>query len=93
MTEIDGHFVPTARPGVASVLVGVEIVLGRTEHGRMQTCALNEGGSIIWQCFDGLGTIDEIAADIAAEFGIDIDSARTGVVALARDAARAGFLS
>jgi peroxiredoxin len=91
---IDGAFVPRAQPDVALVAVGHEIVLGRIAEGTpyLQTCALNESGSIVWQCFDGSGTIDEIAADIADVFGADIEAVRDDIGALAREVGSAGFL-
>jgi peroxiredoxin len=92
--SIDGRFVPTARPGVGAVRVDREVVLGRIAEGtaQMQTAALNESGSLVWQCFDGSGTIDEIAADIAAVFGADVAEVHADVVALARAVGGAGFL-
>lgn len=91
---IDGGFVPTARPGVGAVVVDREIVLGVIAAGtsRVQTAALNESGAIVWQCFDGSGTIDEIAADIASVFGAEIAGVRGDVVALARAVGAAGYL-
>lgn len=92
--EIDGGFVPEARSDVAVVHVGGEIVLGRIADGTtcLQTCALNETGSIVWQCFDGSGTVDEISADIAEVFGADIEAVSADVTALARQVGGAGFL-
>ena len=91
---IDAEFIPTARPDVAAVLVGGEIVLGRVPDGtpHLHTCALNESGSIVWQCFDGSGSIAEIAADIAEVFGADLDAVTNDVATLARDVGALGFL-
>jgi peroxiredoxin len=91
---IDGSFVPYAQPDVAMIHVGSEVVLGRVgdDGPYLQTCALNESGSIVWQCFDGSGTIDEIAADIADVFGVDIDAVRDDIESLAREVGSAGFL-
>ena len=91
---IDGQFVPRAQPDVAMVLVGREIVLGRVGEGTtyLQTAALNESGSIVWQCFDGSGTIDDIAVDVADVFGVDVGAVRADIEALAREVGAAGFL-
>ncbi len=91
---IDGSFVPLARRGVGAVVVDGEIVLGLVADGTtyLQTAALNESASIVWQCFDGSGTIDEIAADIATVFGAEPASVQGDVVALARAVGGAGFL-
>jgi hypothetical protein len=92
--DIDGGFAPRARTDVASVLVGNEVVLGRIAPGTqfVQTAALNESGTVVWQCFDGSGTIDEIAADIADVFAVDLDAMRADVLAVARDVGAFGFL-
>jgi peroxiredoxin len=91
---IDRTFVPHAQADVAMVHVGSEVVLGRVgdDGPYLQTCALNESGAIVWQCFDGSGTIDEIAVDIADVFGVDIAAVRLDIESLARDVGNAGFL-
>lgn len=92
--DIDRAFVPQARPDVARVQLGSEIVLGRIADGtsHLQTVALNESGSIVWQCFDGSGTVEEIAADIADVFGVDVEAVIADVETLAREVGEAGFL-
>src|SRR5205809_110490 len=92
--DIDGEFFPLARADVASVMVGAELVLGRIPDGTpyVLTCALNESGSIVWQCFDGTGSIDDIAADIADVFAADLETVRAEVLALAREVGAEGFL-
>jgi Coenzyme PQQ synthesis protein D (PqqD)/AhpC/TSA family len=92
--DIDGGFVPVARPDAAAVAVGHELVLGRIAAGTtyLQTCALNESGSIVWQCFDGSGTIDEIAADVADVFDAQLEAVAADITALARQVGSAGFL-
>ena len=92
--EIDGSFVPRARAEVARVEVGAEVVLGRLvpDSSYLQACALNESGAIVWQCFDGSGTVDEIAADIADVFGADPNAVVADVCALAREVGAAGLL-
>jgi hypothetical protein len=92
--DIDEAFTPLARPDVAAVPVEREMVLGRIAEGTqyVQTCALNESGAVVWQCFDGSGTIAEIAADIAEVFGVDVGTVSADVVALARNVGSLGFL-
>ena len=92
--EIDRRFVPRARPDVAMVQVGTEIVLGRIADGStfLQTVALNESGAIVWQCFDGSGTVEEIAADVADVFGADAEAVNADIETLARQVGEAGFL-
>ncbi|HEY5014128.1 MAG TPA: PqqD family peptide modification chaperone, partial [Acidimicrobiia bacterium] len=92
--DIDDGFTPLARPDVASVAIESEMVLGRIAAGTqyVQTCALNESGAVVWQCFDGTGTIADIAADIAEVFGVDFAAVNDDVVALARNVGSLGFL-
>lgn len=92
--DIEGDFTPLARPDVASVAIESEMVLGRIAAGTqyVQTCALNESGAVVWQCFDGTGTIADIAADIAEVFGVDFEAVNADVVALARNVGSLGFL-
>jgi peroxiredoxin len=92
--ELDASFVPHVRPDVAEVPIGAELVIGRVAPGTafLETCALNESAAIVWQCFDGSGSIDEIAADIADVFEVDVDAVRADVLRLARDIGAIGFL-
>ena len=92
--DIDDAFIPLSRPDVASVGIESEIVLGRIAAGTqyVQTCALNESGAVVWQCFDGTGTIADIAADIAEVFGVECAAVSADVVALARNVGALGFL-
>jgi hypothetical protein len=92
--DIDGSFVPRARPDVGAVVVDREIVLGLVvdESAWLQSAGLNESASIVWHCFDGSGTIDEIAGDIASVFGAETAGVRADVLTLARAVGGAGFL-
>ncbi|HEX2046725.1 MAG TPA: PqqD family protein [Acidimicrobiales bacterium] len=79
--SIDGSFVPR-RSAVASVELDGETVLagGRTRaYYRLDPVA-----SLVWSCFDGSGTADEIARDLAAELQAPADVVRDDVVALTR---------
>jgi peroxiredoxin len=93
--DIDGSFVPCARADVASVLVGGEVALGRIAPGTsyLQTGALNRSASVIWQCFDGDASIEEIARDIADVYGADLAAVTADVRTVACDVGAAGFLA
>jgi peroxiredoxin len=92
--EIDGGFVPAARADVVSVEVDGEMVIGYLPEGEshLRTHALNATASIVWRCFDGSGTLDEIVADIADAFGTDVEVVRADVLDLAQQAGALGLL-
>jgi hypothetical protein len=92
---IDGSFVPKVREDVANVEVDGETVVARLAEGspQLRTHWLNAIGSIVWQCFDGSGTLDEIVADLADGFAADIEVVREDVTALARRAGQLGLLA
>jgi len=81
--EIHGSFAPQPRPTVASVLLDDEGVLLDEATGEFHL--LSQTASIAWRCFDGTGTLDEIATDLAELFDTDPEQVRRDVIGLARD--------
>ena len=53
---------------------------------------LNASATIVWACFDGTGTLDEIAHDLASEFGTDPGATAEDVLTLARELGHQGLL-
>lgn len=88
--EIDGRFVPRLRDGVASVVLDGDTVI-LDGHGR--TFLLNPTGSVVWVCFNGAATVDEVARDVADELGADPVVVRADVLQLTRSLGRAGLLA
>jgi thiol-disulfide isomerase/thioredoxin len=88
--QIDGSFVPATQPGVASVELDGEFVLA-TPDGR--TFSLNATGAIVWRCFDGVATIDELADDVSEAFRAPRDQVAQDVLDLVRQLGRAGLLA
>jgi hypothetical protein len=84
---VDGDFVPRAR-AVPSVLVGGEAIL----HHAGSIHHLNPTATIVWQCCDGEATVDTLAAELAGAFGVEVDTARTGVLTTVAELAAAGLL-
>lgn len=88
--RIDGSFVPR-RAAVASVEVDGETVLaggcGRAAYYRLDPVA-----SLVWSCFDGSGSAEEIARDLAAELRAPPEVVRDDVVALTRTLGELCFL-
>lgn len=64
--DINGAFVPRARPSVASLELDGDVVLLDSDTSAAHH--LDPVAGIVWSCFDGSGTIDEIVADLSAEF-------------------------
>jgi len=75
---------------VASVEIDGEVVLFDSSSGVLRN--LDPLGGIVWSCFDASGTIDEIVADLCAEFGADPDAVHNDVLELARALGRDGLL-
>ena len=53
---------------------------------------VNPAGAWIWQRLDGPATVAELAAEMAAHFGIDEARAGEDVIAFAADMARRGLI-
>lgn len=88
---IDGSFVPR-RSSVASVELDGEVVLAGGD-ARTAFYRLDPVATLIWSCFDGSGTTDEIATDLAAELGAPASVVAADVLALTRTLARLCFLA
>jgi hypothetical protein len=87
---IDGSFVPEARPTVGTVELEGEAVLLDEATGSLHL--LNPVATVVWACFDGSGTIDELVADLSEAFGADAEQVRDDVVGLATELAGQGLL-
>ncbi len=87
---IDGSFVPR-RSAVASVGLDGETVLAGG-RGHASYYRLDPVASLVWSCFDGSGTADDIARDLAAELRAPADVVRDDVVALTRTLGELCFL-
>ncbi len=92
---VGGNFVPRRRP-VASVELDGELVLYSESDGVLGGPGgmelLNPTAAAIWSCFDGSGTIDEIASDVAEVFGIERGVALRSVIDLTRQLGAAGLV-
>lgn len=87
--SIDGSFVPR-RSAVASVELDGETVLA---GGRGEAFyRLDPVASLVWSCFDGSGTAEEIAGDLAAELRAPAGRVCDDVVALTRTLGELCFL-
>ena len=92
--EIDRFFVPRPRADIAFVELDGEAVIAATagDDGRLFTHWLNPIGTIVWQCFDGEVSLDELIIDLAGAFDADPDIVADDVVELSRALGRSGLL-
>jgi Coenzyme PQQ synthesis protein D (PqqD) len=87
---IDGAFVPRARASIASVEVDGEGVLFDEATGAMHL--LSPTATVLFACFDGTGTIDEIVADLAEVYAAPVDVVRADVIEATGRMAEQGLL-
>lgn len=90
-TDIDGTFRPHRAPSVAYTELDGEVVLYDEDTGH--THLLNPTAGVLWQCFDGEATLDELAADVADAYGIDPAAAAEDVRMVARSLGEIGVLT
>jgi Coenzyme PQQ synthesis protein D (PqqD) len=86
---IDDRFVARRRAEVHTVEIDGEAVL--LNDGRLHL--LNATGALVWACFDGDGTIGEIAADISEGLGVPYETVLDDTLAVARDLGAEGLLA
>jgi hypothetical protein len=86
---IDDGFVARRVPDVHTVEVDGEAVL--LNEGRLHL--LNATGALVWACFDGEGTIAEIAADISEGLGVPYETVLDDTLAVARELGEEGLLA
>lgn len=89
--DIDPSFVPRQAPtAYTEELDGEAVVL---DEAAARLHHLNASATLAWTCFDGSGTVTEIARDLAAEFRTDPSATEQQVLALARELGAHGLLA
>ena len=83
--------VPRPKPGVVHAEVDGERVL--YDAPTRAVARLDGVGSVLWEGLDGEGSVAELAADVAAAFGIGVDEALRDVVSLLERLDNLGFLT
>jgi hypothetical protein len=83
--------VPRPKPGVVQAEVDGERVL--YDPSTRAVARLDRVGSVLWEGLDGVGTVGELAADVAAAFAIERDEALRGILVLLDRLADLGFLT
>lgn len=90
-SDIGSSFVPRRIAASYTVeLDGEAVVL---DEARNRLHHLNATAALVWRCFDGVGTIEEIAHDLAAAFDLPAETVRDDVLALTRELAACGLLA
>jgi coenzyme PQQ synthesis protein D (PqqD) len=87
---IDGTFRPLPRPSVASVELDGEGVLFDEETGHSHL--LNSTATVVWGCFDGALSLDELAEELAAAYGTSVQQLASDILTLTRQFGRKGLL-
>ena len=86
LTDVVAHTL-----GVVSRMVDGEAVLVDPKKGIVRV--LNPAGACIWEMIDGRRTVAELAADIAAEYGIEASRAEADTISFCEDLVRRGVLT
>ena len=88
---IDGAFVPEPAPGIQTAECDGGAVL--YDEARARLHVLDPLAALIWGCFDGTASLDEIVADVSEVLEIDAGDARQAVSTLTRLVASRGLLA
>src|SRR5437016_2341755 len=88
--DIELDFVPKARETVTSTQLDEDLVLMNRADGNV--CVLNQTGALIWRCFDGEGTLAEIAEDLAEVFHAPREEVRDDVLGITQWIGEEGVL-
>lgn len=90
VSAVTETYVATVRPQVVQVEVDGEIVL---YDGRAKVMhRLSPTAGQVWRCLDGSGSLEEIAADIADVYQVDVVQVLADVVTTTRQFGSAGLL-
>jgi PqqD family protein of HPr-rel-A system len=68
--DIPGGYVPRKCADVLDLDMGDGLVL--FNRGSSVVHHLNPSATLVWQLCDGVGTVEQLAADIASEFGLPV---------------------
>lgn len=75
---------------MAAVGVDTQVVLLDDATGVLHR--LEPLGAIVWSCFDGSGTLDEIIDDLSVEFGAERAQVSTDVLSLVGELGELGLI-
>jgi hypothetical protein len=88
--QIGPDFVAHPRREVVTVDIDGDAVV--YDELQERTHLLNPTGAIVWGLLDGETRLDELSADLAEAFGVDVEEVLADVVALVRELGQRGLL-
>ena len=88
--DIDDAFVPRQAASAYTVEIDGDAVVLDEELNRLHL--LNTSAALVWTCFDGTGTLGEIAHDLADVAGLPAADLLADLLALARTLGAEGLL-
>ena len=83
--------VVTHAPGIVGQVIDGEAVLVDPKQGMVRV--LNPTGARIWELIDGRGAVADLAATLAAEYGIEPARTEVDVLSFCEDLLRRGVLT
>ena len=89
--EIEAGFAPYPRDSVFSTRLDDDLLIVDGSTGRIHV--LNSTAALVWECFDGDVTLDELAADLAEAFHTPLEAVRADTVEMTRELGRLGLLA
>lgn len=88
--EIGGDFAPRPRESVVSYRFDEELLIVDGETGRIHV--LNSIAAIVWECFDGSVTLDELSPELSDAFQAPLDTVSADTLTMTRQVANLGLL-
>ena len=89
--RVDAGYVPARGPDVFTVELDGEAVLLDEEAERLHV--LNHTGALLWQLYDGRGSLGELADEVATELDLDRREVLDAIVAITKQLADEGLLA
>lgn len=91
MAAIDAASALAPRDGLYGRDVDGDLIILDETSGDLHT--LNASAALVWRCFDGVASLQEIAGDIAAVVGAPAEQVLDDVVEMARELESQGLLT
>jgi hypothetical protein len=88
--DIGPDFAPKPRDSVSSSRFDNEVLLVDGDTGRIHV--LNSTAAIVWECFDGEVTLEELAAELADAFRAPLETVQADTFAMTRELGRLRLL-
>lgn len=80
--DIDGCFSPKPRDSAVSCRFDDEILVVDGTTGGIHV--LNQVAAVVWECFDGTVSLDELAQELSEAFQVSVETVRADTLAMTR---------